>query len=95
MKYYKERAAPYLSLAIDEFLDIDFGDISKSESDRYKKDSLRWGKFCSTSPPPEGDEPPGSRDDLSAGLTSFSTSNLQKENKKIHIRKLSKDSNLK
>lgn len=31
----------YLSLAMLEFLDIDFGDISKSESDRYRKDSLR------------------------------------------------------
>jgi hypothetical protein len=29
-----EENSPYLSLAMLEFLDIDFGDISKSESDR-------------------------------------------------------------
>lgn len=56
---------PYLSLAILEFLDIDFGDISKSESDRYKNDSRRCGRFCSTRPalgdPPSRGEraPPG------------------------------------
>lgn len=40
----------YLSLAILEFLDIDFGDISKSESDLYKNDSRRCGRFCNTNP---------------------------------------------
>lgn len=40
----------YLSLAMLEFLDIDLGDISKSESDRYRNDSRRCGKFCRTSP---------------------------------------------
>lgn len=62
----------HLSLAMLEFLDIDFGDISKSESDRYKNDSLRCGKFCNTSPalgepPSRGDRAPGP----------FSTSKLQ------------------
>lgn len=40
----------YLSLAILEFLDIDFGDISKSESDLYRNDSRRCGRFCRTKP---------------------------------------------
>jgi hypothetical protein len=30
---------------MDELRDMDLGDISKSESERYKKDSLRWGRF--------------------------------------------------
>ena len=29
------------SLAMEEFRDVDFGDISKSESDLYRNDSLR------------------------------------------------------
>ena len=41
---------PTTSDVMEEFLDIDLGEISKSESDLYKKDSLRWGKCCSTNP---------------------------------------------
>jgi len=33
MKKRKNKTKTYLSLAMDEFLDMDFGDISKSESD--------------------------------------------------------------
>lgn len=65
----------YLSLAIDEFLDIDFGDISKSLSDLYKKLSLLCGKFCSTRPA-DGDAAPSNG--LLPGLAPFSTSKLQK-----------------
>lgn len=69
----------YLSLAILEFLDMDFGDISKSESDRYRNDSRRCGRFCSTRPalgdPPSRGEraPPGP----------FSTSKLECKRKII------------
>lgn len=77
-KATKRNEESYLSLAILEFLDIDFGDISKSESDRYKNDSRRCGRFCSTRPalgdPPSRGEraPPGP----------FSTSKLEENNKK-------------
>ncbi|KAG8327787.1 hypothetical protein J6590_012838 [Homalodisca vitripennis] len=64
-KQHKDKA--YLSLAMEEFLDMDFGDISK-------KDSRRWGRFCSTSPA-EGEAPP-SRGDL-PGDAPFSTSKLK------------------
>lgn len=56
---------------------MDFGDISKSESDRYRNDSRRCGRFCSTRPalgdPPSRGEraPPGP----------FSTSKLESEKK--------------
>ena len=33
------------SLAIEEFLEVDFGDISKSESDLYRNDSRLCGMF--------------------------------------------------
>lgn len=72
----------YLSLAMLEFLDIDFGDISKSESDRYKNDSRRCGKFCKINPvlgePPSiGDRAP----------CPFSTSKLYNSRKKNKNRK--------
>jgi len=41
----RDQNSTYLSLAIEEFRDIDFGDISKSESDRYRKDSRLCGRF--------------------------------------------------
>lgn len=69
----------YLSLAIEELRDIDLGDISKSESDRYKKDSRLCGKFCNTKPPEDGDVPPVSNE-APAAVPSFSTSNLQPTN---------------
>lgn len=67
----------YLSLAMLELRDIDLGDISKSESLRYKKDSRRCGKFCRMrpalgEPPSSGDRAPGP----------FSTSKLEKRSKK-------------
>ena len=37
-------------LPIDECLDADLGDISYSESERYKNDSRRTGRFCNASP---------------------------------------------
>lgn len=37
----KECIAYPASLAMEEFRDVDFGDISKSESDLYRNDSLR------------------------------------------------------
>jgi hypothetical protein len=58
---------------MDEFRDIDFGDISKSESERYKKDSLLCGKFWRTKPA-DGDAPPSRG--LLPGLAPFSTSKL-------------------
>lgn len=61
-----------------EFRDIDFGDISKSESDRYKNDSLRCGRFCKTSPA-LGDPP--SRGDRAP--CPFSTSKLRMKDMKI------------
>lgn len=76
-KKQKRKKRTYLSLAILEFLDIDFGDISKSESDLYKNDSRRCGRFCSTRPalgdPPSRGEraPPGP----------FSTSKLEQTKK--------------
>lgn len=66
----------YLSLAIDEFLDIDFGDISKSLSDLYRKLSLRWGRFCRTRPA-DGDAAPSRG--LRPGLAPFSTSKLKRD----------------
>lgn len=45
------RVSTYRSLAMLEFLDIDFGDISKSLSERYKKDSRRCGQFCCSTKP--------------------------------------------
>lgn len=54
-----------------ELRDIDFGDISKSESERYKNDSRRWGRFCSTKP--ALGEPPSSGD---LAPWPFSTSKL-------------------
>lgn len=67
----------YLSLAMDEFLDMDLGDTSKSESDLYKNDSRRCGKFWSTRPA-EGDVPPPSSGDLPGLVPApFSTSKLK------------------
>lgn len=70
------------SLAVDEFRDMAFGERSKSESERYRKDSRRWlwGKLaCSTRPEP------GLAWD-SRGLrptdSPFSTSKLWKEKQK-------------
>lgn len=63
----------YLSLAMLEFLDIDLGDISKSESDRYKNDSRRCGRFCKTRP--ALGEPPSNGD---LAPCPFSTSKLSK-----------------
>lgn len=69
-----------------EFLDIDFGDISKSESDRYRNDSRRCGRFCKTRP--ALGEPPSSGD---LAPCPFSTSKLFKENeKKAKINQLNK-----
>lgn len=56
--------ATYLSLAMLLLRDMDLGDISKSLSDRYRKDSRRCGRFCSTrpalgEPPSNGDRAPG------------------------------------
>lgn len=62
----------YLSLAMLELRDIDFGDISKSESERYKNDSRRWGRFCKTKP--ALGEPPSSGE---RALWPFSTSKLK------------------
>ena len=59
------------SLVMDEFLDVDFGDISKSESDLYRNDSLRAGRFWSTRP---GLEPSNAS---RPGLAPFSTSKLK------------------
>lgn len=64
----------YLSLAIDEFLDIDLGDISKSLSDLYRKLSRLCGRFCRTRPA-EGDAEPSRG--LLPGLAPFSTSKLK------------------
>lgn len=67
----------YLSLAMDEFLDMDLGDTSKSESDLYRNDSRRCGKFCSTRPA-DGDVPPPSSGDLPGLVPApFSTSKLK------------------
>ena len=64
----------YSSLVKDEFLDKDFGESSKSLSLRYKKDSLRCGKFCKTSP----DEGLAASRGLRFGVP-FSTSKLEKK----------------
>lgn len=37
-------------LPIDECLDADFGDISNSESERYRNDSRLAGMFCNINP---------------------------------------------
>lgn len=72
-----------------EFLDIDFGDISKSESERYRKDSRRCGKFCRTKP--ALGEPPSSGD---RAPWPFSTSKLQDANRKgRHIERKRKREN--
>jgi hypothetical protein len=68
------KSGSHLSLAIDEFLDMDFGDISKSLSDLYKKLSLLWGRFWRTRPA-EGDAAPSRG--LLPGLAPFSTSKPQ------------------
>lgn len=70
----------YLSETIDEFLDMDLGDISKSESDRYKNDSLLCGRFWRTNPA-DGEAAP-SRGDL-PGLAPFSTSKLKQKKKTL------------
>lgn len=61
---------------MEEFLDIDLGDISKSLSDLYKKLSRRWGRFWRTSPA-DGDAAPSKG--LLPGLAPFSTSKLKKD----------------
>lgn len=64
----------YDSLVTDEFRDIDFGDKSKSLSDRYRNDSLLvGGKFASTRPEPGLDPSSG----LLPGDVPFSTSKLK------------------
>uniref|UniRef100_A0A1B0ALX3 Uncharacterized protein n=1 Tax=Glossina palpalis gambiensis TaxID=67801 RepID=A0A1B0ALX3_9MUSC len=55
-----------------ELRDIDFGDISKSESERYRNDSRRCGRFCKTKP--ALGEPPSSGD---LAVWPFSTSKLK------------------
>ena len=67
------------SLVREEFLDRDLGESSKSESDRYRKDSRRCGRFWRTRPA-EGLAP--SRG-LRVAEAPFSTSKLQ-TNKIIH-----------
>ena len=77
--------------AIEEFLDIDFGDISKSESDLYRNDSLLCGKCWSTNP---GEGP--SKWSRAPGPPPLSTSKLKKKSDEFYniylycrIRKLS------
>lgn len=64
---------------MDELRDIDFGDISKSLSDLYKKLSLLEGvgKVWRTKPPADGEAAPSSG--LLPGLAPFSTSKLEKK----------------
>lgn len=59
-----------------ELRDMDLGDISKSLSDRYRNDSRRCGKFCSTSP--ALGEPPSNGE---RAPWPFSTSKLQRGRK--------------
>ena len=59
---------------MDEFLDIDFGDRSKSLSDLYKKDSLLCGKFAERMRPDDGLA--ASMPGLLLGDAPFSTSKL-------------------
>lgn len=70
---------------MDEFRDIDFGDISKSLSDLYRKLSLLWGRFWRTRPA-DGEAAPSRG--LLPGLAPFSTSKLKV------IKKLIKQSHL-
>jgi hypothetical protein len=61
------------SLVMEEFLEVDLGDISKSESDLYRKDSRRAGRFWRTRP---GLEPSSAS---LPGLAPFSTSKLKEK----------------
>ena len=72
----------HLSLAIELFRDIDFGDISKSLSLLYRKLSLLWGRFCKTRPA-LGDAPPPPPTPPSSVEAPFSTSKLQIEFKQL------------
>ena len=65
--------------AIEEFLDIDFGDISKSESDLYRNDSLLCGKCWSTNP---GEGP--SKWSRAPGPPPLSTSKLKKKSDEFY-----------
>jgi hypothetical protein len=65
----------------EPFLDIDIVDISKSESDLYKKDSRLWGICCNTKPGLEPSKTPG----LPPPAV-LSTSKLQKKMWKIRGR---------
>jgi len=65
----------HLSLAMELFRDIDFGDISKSLSLRYRKLSLLWGSVWRTSPA-LGEAPPPPPAPPSKVEAPFSTSKL-------------------
>ena len=78
------RAGTYRSLAVDEFRDGTLGDRSKSESERYRKDSRRWlwGKLAwMTSPEPEPGLAWGSSG-LRPGDSPFSTSKLHRRRRR-------------
>ena len=66
---------------MDEFLDIDLGDRSKSLSDLYKKDSLLWGRLAERMRPDDGLA--ASMPGLRHGEAPFSTSKLQKRTERI------------
>lgn len=65
----------HLSLAMELFRDIDFGDISKSLSLRYRKLSLLWGSVWRTRPA-LGEAPPPPPAPPSKVEAPFSTSKL-------------------
>jgi len=71
----KKTAAAHLSLAMELFRDIDFGDISKSLSLRYRKLSLLCGSVWRTSPA-LGEAPPPPPAPPSNVEAPFSTSKL-------------------
>ncbi len=74
---------------MDEFLDIDFGDRSKSLSDLYKKDSLLCGKLAERMRPDDGLA--ASMPGLLLGDAPFSTSKLKTGSESLRIFKLSRD----
>lgn len=76
-----EDGCTYSSLAVEELRDMALGERSKSESDRYRKDSRRWlwGKLAwRTSPEPEPGLVWASRG-LRPTESPFSTSKLQRD----------------
>ena len=66
-------------LPIDEWREADFGDISYSESERYKNDSRRTGIFCRLSP--EALTPPAESRRCLFGWPLSSTSKLKNTDK--------------